>query len=278
MNAPAGVSSANHTAGRVRVVFCTRGGFFGALVLRQLRACDRLEVCGVVRSSRMFRPSFGSLRGSLAYIRCSGIAYSLYLWCATTLADALCHFAGIGGVPSRTRPRGVPVHTTRNINDPEGVRFIGGCAPDLLVSAFFDQRLGEAVLAMPAYGCVNIHPSLLPEFKGVDPVLQATLRGARTGVSVHYMTPTLDSGAIIAQRRIDTPATVSIFTATARLFREGAAMLVGAIDQVALGQPGAAQRASGTYQSWPTRADIRALRSRAGALIRLSDLKRIFSA
>lgn len=264
--------------GRLRVVLCTRGGLFGALVLRELRACDRLEVCGIVRSSRLFHPSLGILRGALAYLRRSGVAYSLYLWCATTLADVLCGLSRLDAVPTQKSARGVHVHTTRDINDPKALKFLSGCAPDLLVSAFFDQRLGEAVLAVPAHGSVNVHPSLLPEFKGVDPVLQATLRGARTGVSVHYMTPTLDSGAIIAQRPIDSSGTVSIFTATARLFREGAEMLVAVIDQVARGQAGTAQGDPGTYQSWPTRADIRALHTRAGALIRLSDLKWIFDA
>jgi folate-dependent phosphoribosylglycinamide formyltransferase PurN len=258
-------------------VLCTRGGLFGALVLRELRACDRLEVCGIVRSSRMFHPSLGPLRGSLAYLRRSGVAYSVYLWCATTLADVVCRLAWIGCVPTRTRPRGVPVHTTRDINDPKSLEFLGDCTPDLLVSAFFDQRLTPAVLAVPARGCLNIHPSLLPWFKGVDPVLQARLVAGHTGVSVHYMTPRLDAGAILAQQPMAVSGRVSVFTATAQLYRAGAKLLVNVIDRVLRGEAGTPQSAPGTYQSWPSRADIRALRRSGGALIRPSDLMGILN-
>ena len=258
-------------------MLCTRGGLFGAQVLKTLSACERIELCGIVRSSRMFHASLGFSRGALAYVSRSGIAYSLYLWCATTLADALCGLARIGRVPMRTPPGSLPVHTTRNINDPGGLKFLDDCAPDLLISAFFDQRLQEAALAVPPSGCLNIHPSLLPLFKGVDPVLQARLAAAPTGVSVHHMTSALDSGSIIAQRSLAIPASVSIFAATARLYREGAALLAETIDQVSCGRAATPQDAPGTYQSWPTRADIRALHARGGALMRLSDLKAIFS-
>jgi methionyl-tRNA formyltransferase len=237
-----------------------------------------MEVCGIVRSSRMFHPSFGVLRGSIAYLRRSGIAYSLYLWCATTLADVLCGLGRIGRVPARTPRCGEPVHTTADINDPAALEFLRDCAPDLLVSAFFDQRLKQAALAVPSRGCLNVHPSLLPWFKGVDPVLQARIAAGHTGVSVHYMTPVLDEGAILAQQPIAACGRISVFKATAQLYRAGAELLVGVIDQVVRGQPGTPQGAPGSYQSWPSRADIRALRRRGGTLIRLSDLAGIFSA
>lgn len=277
MNAPAGASATNHPRARRRTVLCTRGGLFGALVLRELSRSGRIEVCGIVRSSRMFDPALGVLRGSRAYIRRCGMAYALYLWCATTLADLLCALARIGCVPMRSAVRGVPVHITRNVNDAQALKFLADCAPDLLVSAYFDQRLQERALAVARDGCVNIHPSLLPMFKGVDPVLRARLAAAPAGVSVHYMTPALDSGPILAQQAVASRESDSIFKVTAQSFREGAALLVGVIDRVGRGQRGITQTTAGTYQSWPGRADIRALHARRGALIRLSDLAKIFA-
>ena len=109
-------------------------------------------------------------------------------------------------------------------------------------------------------------------------MLQARLAAARSGVSVHYMTPALDSGAILAKRSVASPESASVFTATAVLFREGAELLIGMIDQVARGQAGSPQNEPGSYQSWPSRADIRALHTRGGALLRLADLRAIFSA
>lgn len=260
---------------RLRVAYCTRGGLFGALVLHRLRTCDQIEICGIVRSSRNFHPRFGFLRGALAYIRSSGIAYSLYLLCATTLADWVCGFSTVGCVPTRSRAGDAPVLTTANINDPEALGFLRDCAPDLLVSAFFDQRVQETALAIPSRGSVNIHPSLLPSFKGVDPVLQAWIHRADVGVTLHYMTAQLDAGEILLQRSPVVRPGASVFEATAILFREGAGMLVATLGPLERRQRGTPQSGAGSYQSWPSRAEVRALRALGGVLIRLSDFKRM---
>lgn len=278
MNASAPIADDTGQGRRLRTVFCTRGGLFGALVLEALSCCERIELCGIVRSSRWCHPGLGFLRGSLAYIRRSGLGYSLYLLCATTLGDALCSFGKMQRVPSRTRPNGIRVHTTPDINRSESLEFLRDRRPELLVSAFFDQRLQEPALAVATFGCLNIHPSLLPDFKGVDPVLQSRLQGAESGATVHYMTPVLDSGAILAQEPVALHEGTSVFAATARCFRTGAELLVREIDRVAHGQAGVPQPAPGSYHGWPSRADISALYARGSALIRLSDLRQIVSA
>jgi methionyl-tRNA formyltransferase len=271
---PAAASSA--APARLRTVLCTCGGLYGALVLRRLRACDRLEICAVVRSTRVLDPRFGFLRGAVAQVHRSGIAYSLYLWCATTLSDWLCALGGAGAVPIRSVAPGLSVLTTRNLNDAEGLQFLRACAPDILVSAFFNQRLNPAALALPTRGCLNIHPSLLPEAKGVDPVFQAILRGApQLGVTVHFMSPELDAGRIVGQRSIDRCAAWSVFEATAVLFREGAELLAAAIGPIERGATGSPQSGAGSYQSWPASQDRRKFRARGGALMRIADLLRL---
>jgi folate-dependent phosphoribosylglycinamide formyltransferase PurN len=260
-------------APRLRTVLCTCGGLYGAVVLHRLRACDRLEICAVIRSSRVLDPRFGFLRGAVAQIRRSGFVYALYLWCATTLADWLCALVGIGAVPARGAAPELAVLTTRNINDAEGLRFLAGCAPDLLVSAFFNQRLHAPALALPTRGCLNIHPSLLPEAKGVDPVFQSLLHGVPPlGVTVHFMTPELDSGRIVAQGSIEGRAGSSVFAMTAHLFHKGAELLAAAIEPIERGATGSPQSGAGSYQSWPTRRELRILRTRGGALLRWADL------
>jgi folate-dependent phosphoribosylglycinamide formyltransferase PurN len=260
---------------RLRTVFCTSGGLYGALVLRRLLACEQLEICAVVRSTRVLDAKFGFLRGAAAQIRHSGVMYSLYLWCATTLADWLCALSGLGAVPTRSA-RGLRVLNTRNVNDTEAQRFLAECAPDLLVSAFFNQRLHATALALPKRGCLNIHPSLLPVAKGVDPVFQSLLHGAPPlGVTVHFMTAELDAGRIVAQHALGERPESSVFAATALLFREGAELLVAAIESIAGGATGSPQSGIGSYQSWPTRGEVRLLRARGGALLRLTDLYRL---
>jgi methionyl-tRNA formyltransferase len=261
---------------RLRTVLCTCGGLYGALVLLRLRACDRLEICAVVRSTRVFHPGFGFLRGALAQVRCSGVAYAFYLWCTTTLADWLCALGGVGAVPLQSTPPGMRVLTTRDINDAEGLRFLTACQPDLLVSAFFNQRLHAAALGVPTHGCLNIHPSLLPDARGVDPVFQALLREKpHFGVTVHFMSSGLDAGPIVAQRSIERRTESSVFATTALLFREGAELLATAVDSIVRGAAGTAQSGEGSYQSWPTRREMRMLRARGGSLLRIADLARL---
>ncbi len=261
---------------RLRTVLCTSGGLYGALVLRRLRACDQLDVCAVVRSTRVFNPKLGFLRGALAHVRRSGLSYALYLWSATTLADWLCNLAGGESVALRSTSVGLTVFTTRDLNDSEGLRFLSACAPDLMVTAFFNQRLHAAALALPTRGCLNIHPSLLPAAKGVDPVFHALLHGSpQMGVTVHFMTPELDAGPIVAQRAFEARAASSVFSTTATLFREGADLLAASIHCIAEGAAGTPQSGVGSYQSWPTRSELRAFRARGGVLVRCNDLSRL---
>jgi len=260
---------------RLRTVFCTCGGLYGALVLRRLRACAQLEICGIVRSSRVLDPRFGFLQGAIAQIRRSGLAYALYLWCTTTLADALCALSGMGR-PTRPDDTAARRLTTRDVNDHQGRAFLAECAPDLLITSFFNQLLRPETLAVPTLACLNIHPSLLPDAKGVDPVFQAQLHGGPPlGVTVHFMNPEFDGGRILAQRPVEPHRGASVFESTALLYRKGAELLASAIDRVAAGETGAAQSGPGTYQSWPTAAETAALRRQGGALLRFMDFVRL---
>jgi methionyl-tRNA formyltransferase len=136
--------------------------------------------------------------------------------------------------------------------------------------------LQAAALALPRHGCLNIHPSLLPEAKGVDPVFQALLHDKpQFGVTVHFMSVGLDAGPIVAQRSIAGPAGSSVFATTALLFREGAELLATAIESIVHGATGTAQSGAGSYQSWPTRREMLILHARGGALLRIADLARL---
>jgi methionyl-tRNA formyltransferase len=150
---------------------------------------------------------------------------------------------------------------TRNINAEPGL--IAALKPDLIVSAFFNQRIGPAVLGIaPA---LNIHPSLLPAFRGVDPVFYARLRDAPLGVTVHRVSPELDSGDIVAQEPFDPGG--SVLESTVALYARGAQLLIDT-----LGQPARPQSGSGNYDSWPRRADVAALRRKGVRLARVRDL------
>ena len=259
---------------RMRFVLCTCPGLIAPRVLAGLLRSPRLELAGVVCSSRILSARYGSARGAWEQVQRSGLAYSAYLWLATSGADwvqrARC--AAHPSVAGMARARSVPLLTTRDVNGASGRRFVEGCRPDLIVSAFFNQRLGEGLLDLPPLGCVNIHPSMLPDFKGVDPVFFSRLEGAALGVTVHRMTAALDAGAVLARAPVAVAHGASVAMASAELFAAGAALLVEQLDAIERGWAGEAQHGAGRYDSWPDPAQVRAMRSKSGALVRVADL------
>ena len=133
----------------LRIVLCTNGGLHGALVLDRLLASPRVDIVGIVLSSRLLRPGDGWVRAAFAYARRCGLAYTLYLWCTTSLADVVLRFSPVAPVALQARRRGIPLMATRQVNGPQGLRFVENTAADLLVSAFFNQRIDETLARIP---------------------------------------------------------------------------------------------------------------------------------
>ncbi len=101
--------------------------------------------------------------------------------------------------------RKLPVVQPVSLKSAEAVAQLAEFHPDIIVVAAFGQILPPSVLGIPRYGCLNIHPSLLPRFRGASPVAAAILAGDEfTGVSIMLMDSGLDTGPILAR------ATVSI--------------------------------------------------------------------
>ncbi|MFC6864716.1 methionyl-tRNA formyltransferase [Halomicroarcula sp. GCM10025817] len=97
---------------------------------------------------------------------------------------------------------GVFVHsllTTR-----EQLRVVEAAGPDYLVSCGYSHIVPEEVLEIPAEGCLNLHPALLPYNRGANPNVWSIVEGTPAGVTLHYMDPGIDTGDIVAQREVET--------------------------------------------------------------------------
>lgn len=89
------------------------------------------------------------------------------------------------------------------VREPEFVEKIRGMAPEVIVVAAFGQILPADLLAIPPYGCINIHASLLPKYRGAAPIQYAIINGEKeTGITIMYMDVKIDTGDIILQGRI----------------------------------------------------------------------------
>ena len=111
---------------------------------------------------------------------------------------------------------GLPIMQPRRLKAPEAMEQLRAWAPDLIVVAAYGQILRPAVLQLPRYGCINVHASLLPRWRGASPIQHAILAGDEvTGVTIMLMDEGLDTGPILSQRSIpiepdDTGATLSL--------------------------------------------------------------------
>jgi methionyl-tRNA formyltransferase len=121
---------------------------------------------------------------------------------------------------------GLPVLQPTSLKPPEVVAALREIAPDVIVVAAFGQILRRDVLALPPRGCINIHASLLPRWRGASPISAAIAAGdPTTGITIMLMEAGIDSGPILTQRSEPIRADDTTATLTERLSTLGAALL-----------------------------------------------------
>lgn len=126
--------------------------------------------------------------------------------------------------------RGLAVVQPPSFKEAGVVEQLAQFRPDVIVVAAFGQILPRSVLAIPHFGGINVHPSLLPRFRGASPVASAILAGDEfTGVSIMLMEEGLDSGPILARAQIPISAVDTTGSLTTKLSVVGAGLLVEAL-------------------------------------------------
>jgi len=134
-------------------------------------------------------------------------------------------------------PAGVPVLQPAHTRDDAFLAELRPFQPDLIVVVAYGQILPQSLLDLPRHGCLNVHTSLLPRYRGAAPIQWAVANGdAETGVTIMKMDAGLDTGPILTQER--TPITPQDDAATLheRLARLGAGLLVQTIPDYVAGK------------------------------------------
>lgn len=121
----------------------------------------------------------------------------------------------------------IPVYQPGPLRRPDALALLRSLAPDIIVVAAFGQLLPKEVLDLPPHGCLNVHASLLPRWRGASPIAAAILAGdSETGVTIMQMEEGLDTGPIVAQRAIPIAPDDTTGTLTAKLADLGAGLLI----------------------------------------------------
>lgn len=98
---------------------------------------------------------------------------------------------------------GIPVYQPEKIKEPDAVKLICGIEADIIVVAAYGQILPNEILQKPRYGCINIHGSLLPKYRGAAPIQQAVIDGEKvSGVTIMYMAEGLDCGDMLLKSEV----------------------------------------------------------------------------
>jgi methionyl-tRNA formyltransferase len=128
---------------------------------------------------------------------------------------------------------GIPVYQPVKIREPEYVERIKALEPDVIVVAAFGQILPKEILDTPRYGCINVHASLLPRYRGAAPIQWSIINGdEKTGITIMRMDVGLDTGDMILQRAVPIEADDTADTLFDKLAVMGGPMVLEVLEQL----------------------------------------------
>ena len=131
-------------------------------------------------------------------------------------------------------------------------------APDVILVSCFGRKLPDNIVSIPRYGCFNLHPSLLPTFRGPAPVFWQFRAGVESfGISLHWVTAEIDAGDVVAQTRVTMPDGVNGHHANSRLAEAGSRLVEATMCSIEGGSLKRCAQSHGdaSYQGFPSPDD-----------------------
>lgn len=132
---------------------------------------------------------------------------------------------------------GIEVIEPESIRDDFVISKLEELEPDIIITVAYGGFLNKKILRLPEFGCLNVHPSLLPKYRGATPINHALFNGEKeTGVTITKMTLKMDSGPILQQKRLTIEERDNYTTLSEKLAVIGAEQLINVIEQLENGQ------------------------------------------
>ena len=132
--------------------------------------------------------------------------------------------------------QGLTVYQPQKVKAPEFVELLHELQPELIVVAAFGQFLSKEILELPKYGCINVHASLLPKYRGAAPIQYAIIKGEKeSGVTIMQMDIGMDTGAMLDKVVVPIAENTTMGELHDALREQGAALLLEVIDKIATG-------------------------------------------
>jgi folate-dependent phosphoribosylglycinamide formyltransferase PurN len=243
----------------MRVVILTQedGFFIPKNIDKVANICEVLEVVNI--------DGKGSLNNKLSdFIKWFGVPQVLkmgllvYSRKIKDIIDGLVGYKllkGLGSVRSVAKKNKIPYQSVKNINDINFINHIKNINPDLIISFSAPQVIKEPLLTLPKYGIINVHGSLLPDYRGCMPSFWYLHNDEKWGgATVHYMSEAIDDGSIILQDKISLEGCKTMFEIMNVTKKLGGELMVRAIlsieNQTVQVKPNLTSE--GRYFTWPS--------------------------
>ncbi|SRR5690242_10547023 len=155
--------------------------------------------------------------------------------------------------------RQIPVWEVTNLSDAETVSTLASYQPDAICVACFSLRIPRVIIDLPRLGCLNVHPSLLPDNRGPVPLFWTFREGCEvTGVTIHLMDEGMDSGDVLAQEVIEVPDGISYAELESQCATRGGALLAHTVWDLYEGRaiPVKQDETKSSYHSFPSDEDF----------------------
>ena len=147
----------------------------------------------------------------------------------------------------------------KSINHKHSRDIINSYKPDLIISVLGNEIFKSEILGLPTYGCINLHTSFLPDFKGVMPSFWVLLKKEKyTGVSVFKMDEGIDSGPIISQEKVSITKNTTQKNLIVKTKKIGMELIIESVEKIKSGKIDYIDNpiGEGTYFSFPKKSDV----------------------
>lgn len=249
---------------KLKVVVMTQGDRF--FIPHNIRiaseVCELAEIVEVDCKSSLDNKLGDYLRW-FGFLQCAKMGVKTILRTALGILDRITGYRikkGECSVRDAAKALGVTYRVINDSNDPDFVEHMRKVAPDLIISYSAPQIIRAELMSVPRHGIINVHGSLLPDFRGCLPSFWYLYEQEKVGgATVHYMSEKIDDGGIIRQGSVDISECRSMFSLIEKTKKLGGELMAQAITDITEGKVTVTPNETdkGRYFTWPTTEQAR---------------------
>lgn len=270
------------------IVLTSRLDYAAERTLNQLLKIQGIEIVGVLKEKFSFSKA-RNIRKSLRIFEGMGLVYGLFflsnfivlqigfiLHILLYLTNMTKKWRSLTHLCNKSH---IPIYPTRDINAKKTVRLLKKHRCDYFISINFGQKISKEVLAIPKCGSINVHPGLLPKYKGVLPAFWSVFKKEKhTGVTIHFMNEKIDEGKVIAQKKIKIRKLDSALKVFLKTTAAGANLLAKVLENIKKATYKKYEKIKtiheeAKYYSLPIKNHLIKFGKNGGTLFRFKDLK-----